>query len=155
MSALSERLRSMHWTESSKSSQWFISTWGKQGWRGSFLATKGSSTIKRWAVNEISIVEVTPGTEEDGVDLWERELGRYIMPEFLDELCADMFDLSFTHKLVAINCEFDELYVERSANGDTNIDDTVMEAIGQMNQRILDVIYGGEKAYTRMVQEIK
>ena len=63
-------------------------------------------------------------------------LGKYRMPNGLDELCGDLFSLSLTHKLVAIDAKYLEVIVEESTNGETNIDETVMEAMVEIQKKV-------------------
>lgn len=66
-----------------------------------------------------------------------RILGKYHLPEDLDELCADLFDLSFAYKLVVVDAEYLEMVVEKSKDGSTNIDDEVMETMMDIQKKVV------------------
>ena len=59
------------------------------------------------------------------------------MPNGLDDLCADLFSLSLTHKLIAVDAQYLEIVVEKSKNGQTNIDESVMKAMMNMQKKIV------------------
>lgn len=112
-------------------------------WMKSYNDTKNKKVVKDFNYG-MSIYEAR-SSEEYIYDIYEtrkyeymeiRWLGNYHLPEELEELCADLFDLSLAYKLVAVDAEYLEIVVEESKDGSTNIDETVMEAMMDIQKKV-------------------
>ena len=100
-------------------------------WRKSYNDTKNKKVVKDFNYG-INIYEAR--SSEEYMEI--RWLGNYHLPEELEELCADLFDLSLAYKLVAVDAKYLEIVVEESKDGSTNIDETVMEAMMDIQKKV-------------------
>ena len=110
-------------------------------WRKSYNGTKDKKALTEFKgivnIYEVRSSEVYIYGTHTGEYLEIRTLGKYHLPKGLDVLCADLFDLSFAYKLVAVDAEYLEIVVEESKDGSTNIDETVMEAMMDIQKKIV------------------
>jgi hypothetical protein len=126
-----------NWSVASKGMCDLVKEGRKLTWRKSYNDTKRRKVVEDFKFS-INIYEV----RQAGRYLKIRILGKYQMPNELDELCADLFSLSLTHKLVAVDVQYLEIVVEKSKNGQTNIDDSVMEAMMDIQRKIVKQLSG-------------
>lgn len=118
------------WSGASKLLNQLVDEGHKFSWRKSYNDTKKKRIVEDFKFI-LNIYEVRKSRY-----LKVRMLGKYRMPNGLDELCSDLFSLSLTHKLVAIDAKYLEVIVEESTNGETNIDETVMEAMMEIQKKV-------------------
>lgn len=104
----------------------------KLTWKKSYNDTKRRKVCEEFKFS-INIYEV----RQAGRYLKVRALGAYQMPNGLDELCADLFSLSMTHKLIAVDAQYLDMVVEESKDGQTNIDESVMKAMMNIQKKIV------------------
>ena len=105
-------------------------------WRKSYNDTKRRKVVEDFKFS-INIYEVRKSRY-----LKVRMLGKYQMPNELDELCADLFSLSLTHKLISVDAQYLEIVVEKSKNGQTNIDESVMKAMMNIQKKVVKQLSG-------------
>lgn len=104
----------------------------KLTWKKSYNDTKRRKVVEDFEFS-INIYEACQARSH----LKVRMFGKYRMPTGLDELCADLFSLSLTHKLIAVDAQYLEIVVEKSKNGQTNIDESVMKAMMNIQKKIV------------------
>ena len=122
--------KTQNWSGASKLLNQLVDEGHKFSWRKSYNDTKKKRIVEDFKFI-LNIYEVRKSRY-----LKVRMLGKYRMPDGLDELCADLFSLSLTHKLVAVDVKYLEMVVEESKDGSTNIDETVMEAIMDIQKKV-------------------
>lgn len=121
-----------NWWDASPAMSDLVKEGRKLTWRKSYNDTKRRKVVEEFE-SAINIYEV----RQAGRYLKVRMLGKYRMPVGLDELCADLFSLSLTHKLIAVDAQYLEIVVEKSKNGQTNIDESVMKAMMDIQKKIV------------------
>ena len=120
------------WWPASKGMSDLVKEGRKLTWKKSYNDTKRRKVVEDFKFY-INIYEV----HQAGGHLKVRILEKYQMPNGLDELCADLFSLSLTHKLIAVDAQYLEMVVEESKNGQTNIDESVMRAMMNIRNKIV------------------
>lgn len=103
------------------------------------LLTKigGLHFIKEWycAVLCLAKVRLRPGEEKDSHMYYdgrhEVEVKAYEFPPDKDKFMADLFGLSLTHRILAVDEGLGTIYVEESEDGSTNITEEVMDALAK------------------------
>ena len=122
------------WSGASKGMCDLVKEGRKLTWRKSYNDTKNKkvSTDFGYCVN---IYEVR--NSEECLYMEVRMLEQYHLPRDLEELCSDLFDLSLTYKLIAVDAEYLDIVVERSKDGQTNIDESVMKAMMDIQKKIV------------------
>ena len=132
--------KTQDWSPASKLMSELVHEGQRLTWRKSYNDTKNKKVVKDFNYG-MSIYEVRSSEEYIyGTRKYEymeiRWLGNYHLPEDLEDLCADLFDLSLAYKLVAVDAEYLEIVVEESKDGSTNIDDEVMEAMMDIQKKV-------------------
>ena len=125
--------KTQDWSPASKLMSELVHEGQRLTWRKSYNDTKNKKVVKDFNY-DISIYEAR--SSEDYIYDEIRWLGNYRLPEEFEELCADLFDLSLAYKLVAVDAEYLEIVVEESKDGSTNIDETVMEAMMDIQKKV-------------------
>ena len=120
------------WWDASPAMSDLVKEGRKLTWKKSYNDTKRRKVVEEFKFS-INIYEV----RQAGGHLKVRILEKYQMPNGLDELCADLFSLSLTHKLIAVDAQYLEIVVEKSKNGQTNIDESVMKAMMNIQKKII------------------
>ncbi len=109
-------------------------------WRKSYNDTKNKKLVTEFHlctnIYEVRNTEDYIYTAKPFEYMEARMIGKYYLPKDFDDLCADLFDLSLTYKLVALDAEYLEIVVEESKDGSTNIDDEVMEAMMEIQKKV-------------------
>lgn len=120
------------WSDASKGMSDLVKEGRKLTWKKSYNDTKRRKVVEDFMFS-INIYEVRQSKY-----LNVRMLGSYDMTSGhgLDELCSDLFSLSLTHKLIAVDAQYLEMVVEESKDGSTNIDNEVMEAMMDIHKKI-------------------
>lgn len=121
------------WCGATKAMSDLVEEGRKLTWRKSYNDTKRRKVVEDFKFS-INIYEVRQSKY-----LNVRMLGRYDMTSVhgLDEFCADLFSLSLTHELIAVDAQYLEIVVEKSKNGQTNIDESVMEAMMDIHKKVV------------------
>ena len=125
------------WSQASKLMTELVQEGRKLSWKKSYNDTRRKKVVKDFKYT-VNIYEV----RQAGRYIKVRILEKYRMPNGLDELCAGLFSLSLTHKLIAVDAEYLEIVVEKSKNGQTNIDETVMEAMMNIQKKVIKQLKG-------------
>ena len=132
--------KSQGWHWASKSLIDLVHEGQRLTWRKSYNDTKDKKVVDDFKYS-IDIIEVRISEEYiyetkrfEYIEV--RRLGKYYLPKDLENLCADLFDLSFAYKLVALDAEYLEIVVEESKDGSTNIDETVMKAMMDIQKKV-------------------
>lgn len=122
-----------HWSYASEGMSDLVKEGRKLTWKKSYNDTKRRKVVEDFKFS-INIYEVRQSRY-----LNVRMLGRYDMTSDhgLDELCSDLFSLSLTHKLIAVDAQYLEMVVEESKDGQTNIDESVMKAMMDIQKKIV------------------
>lgn len=120
------------WSSASTSMVDLVKEGRRLSWRKSYTDTKRRKVCEDFKFS-INIYEVRQARSY----LKVRMLGKYQMPTGLDELCADLFSLSLTHKLISVDAQYLEIVVEKSKNGQTNIDESVMKAMMDIQKKVV------------------
>lgn len=131
--------KSQDWVSASKSLIELVHEGQRLTWRKSYNDTKNKKVVDDFKYMA-DIIEVRISEEYIYTKRFEyievRRLGKYYLPKDLENLCADLFDLSLTYKLVAVDAEYLEIVVEESKDGSTNIDETVMKAMMDIQKKV-------------------
>ena len=132
--------KTQDWVPASKSMDELVHEGRRLTWRKSYNDTKNKKVVEYF---NYSVVIYEGRIAEDYIyetrkyEYTEvRMLGKYHLPRDLEDLCADLFDLSLAYKLVVVDTEYLEIVVEESKDGSTNIDETVMEAMMDSQKKV-------------------
>ena len=123
--------KTQDWYPASKLMSELVREGQRLTWRKSYNDTKNKKVMSNFKYG-INIYEVR--NSEEYMEI--RWLGKYHLPDELEGLCADLFDLSLAYKLVAVDAEYLEIVVEESKDGSTNIDETVMKTMMDIQKKV-------------------
>lgn len=133
--------KTQNWSPASKSLDELVHEGRRLTWRKSYNDTKNKKVVEdfNYSVNiyEVRIAEDYIYETRKYEYMEVRMLGKYYLPKDLEVLCADLFDLSLAYKLVALDAEYLEMVVEESKDGSTNIDETVVKAMMDIQKKVV------------------
>lgn len=89
---------------------------------------RGIEPLREWFGGVVCLKEIKK-SDKYGQSEYLVKTKAYDIPVMSDQLISDLFDLSLTHILAGVDQRNAAIYVKRSEDGQTNIDQNVMDAV--------------------------